>query len=227
MGKKTSSNVFDNYAEDYDNWFNKHEATFLSELILIQSLITKTTDCLEIGVGTGRFAQALGIKEGIEPSIEMGAIAKARGITVHQATAESLPFNDNSFNSLLMVTTICFIDNPNVALQEAHRVLRNNGHLIIGFVNKESTIGKRYLQTKDTNKYYQNAYFYSSEEIIKMLTQNSFEIKKIKQTLFDNENNSQSIQQPIEGYGIGSFVGIKASKTVVSQAGLHRNMLSP
>ncbi|MDD4527596.1 MAG: class I SAM-dependent methyltransferase [Candidatus Margulisbacteria bacterium] len=212
MAKRTSSNIFDNNVQDYDDWFNRHEETWLSELILIKSLLPKSNNCLEIGVGTGRFAQALNIKQGIDPSYEMKLFAENKGITVQQAKAEKMPFPDNSFDCLLMVTTICFIENPELALTECSRILKNNGYLVLGFIDKNSTIGQRYLATKEQNKFYKNAFFYSTEEINKMLTQNNFKIKEIKQTLFEDHTNNTSIQPTKEGYGEGSFIGIKAQK---------------
>lgn len=208
-------NPFEIYAQEYDDWFIKHEATFLSELLLINSLMPNTKNCLEVGTGTGRFAQALNIKKGVEPSIKMGEIAKKRGITIYQEEAENLHFKDNTFDCILMITSICFMNNPILALQESYRVLKNNGNLIIGFVDKNSNIGKTHLKNKDKNKFYKNANFYSTEEVIKMLSQSNFEIKQIKQTLFKNNTNETSIEQPKEGYDKGSFIGIKTQKIVL------------
>jgi len=48
--------------------------------------------------------------------------------------AEELPLGDSSFDFVLMVTTVCFVDDINRALLEAHRVLSHGGILIMGFV---------------------------------------------------------------------------------------------
>ena len=44
---------------------------------------------IEMGVGTGRFAVPLGIRWGMDPSIRMVKMAKARGLQVVAARAEA------------------------------------------------------------------------------------------------------------------------------------------
>jgi hypothetical protein len=39
----------------------------------------------------------------------MASIARQRGIEVYETAAEALPFADESFDSVLIVTAICFI----------------------------------------------------------------------------------------------------------------------
>jgi ubiquinone/menaquinone biosynthesis C-methylase UbiE len=48
-------------------------------------------------------------------------IARKRGIDVCVAAAEELPFKRTSFDFVLLVTTICFLQNPVQALQEAKK----------------------------------------------------------------------------------------------------------
>jgi ubiquinone/menaquinone biosynthesis C-methylase UbiE len=96
---------------------------------------------LEIGVGTGRFAEPLGVKEGVEPSKAMAAIARKRGINVLEAYAEALPFEDESFGFILMVTVICFLADPFQAMREATRVLKPEGRLIIAMIARDSSLG--------------------------------------------------------------------------------------
>jgi len=68
---------------------------------------------IEIGVGSGRFAVPLGIKTGVDPSPRMREIAQQKGVKVIDAVAEELPFENSQFELVLMVTTICFVDNLN------------------------------------------------------------------------------------------------------------------
>ncbi len=66
-----------------------------------------------MGVGTGRFALPPGITVGVEPALAMTSIARKRGIEVYEARAEELPFDNESFDFVVMVTTICFLRDPN------------------------------------------------------------------------------------------------------------------
>jgi ubiquinone/menaquinone biosynthesis C-methylase UbiE len=75
----------------------------------------------------------------------MLALAAARDILCLQGVAEDLPFAGAGFDYALMVTTICFVDSPQRTLTEAYRVLKPNGRLVIGFIDRESPIGQDYL----------------------------------------------------------------------------------
>ena len=62
---------FDKYSEQYDEWFVRNKFVFLSEIAAIKKLLPKKGTIIEIGIGSGIFAEALNIKEGIEPSEAM------------------------------------------------------------------------------------------------------------------------------------------------------------
>lgn len=74
------TNVFEESAQEYDEWFERHGFAYQSELAAIKTFIPKEGRGLEIGVGTGRFAVPLGIKVGVEPAKAMAAIARKRGM---------------------------------------------------------------------------------------------------------------------------------------------------
>jgi len=59
-------NIFDRYYKRYDNWYEKNKFAYLSELKTVRKVLPRKGKGLEIGVGTGRFAAALGISTGID-----------------------------------------------------------------------------------------------------------------------------------------------------------------
>lgn len=201
--------MFDSNAADYDNWFDRHSIFFENELLAIRELIPVGVKGVEIGAGTGRFAKALDIPIGIEPSHAMAQMAIARGITIVKATAEDLPFHSLSFDFVLMVTTVCFLDNIPKAFNEAHRILKKNGSFVIGMIDKGSELGKKYEAQKATNPWYKDAHFHSVREISDLLEQSGFTEFEYMQTLF---SVSEEITEPEPGSGKGSFVVIKAQK---------------
>lgn len=89
--------MFEEYADRYDEWYTRHASIFESELKAIRSFELKGLG-LDLGVGTGVFAERLGVPVGIDPSARMLIIAKKRGIQVIQALGERLPFRGNSFD---------------------------------------------------------------------------------------------------------------------------------
>jgi len=203
---------FEKYSKEYDKWFIKNKKIYLAELNAIKSLVNSGKLGVEIGIGTGRFAKPLGITVGVDPSRKMADISRKQGIEVYEGVAEKLPLADKTFDFVLFVTTICFVDDLTKSLKEAHRILKTNGFILIGFVDKESELGKRYQSRREKSKFYKDATFYSVEEVINVLRQTNFKDIIIKQTVFTNQKDKlDSIE---DGYGKGSFVVIKANKKI-------------
>ncbi|HEB83788.1 MAG TPA: class I SAM-dependent methyltransferase [Bacteroidetes bacterium] len=175
----------------------------------LRKLMPKTGKGLEIGVGTGRFAKPLGLRLGVEPSQTMSAYAQRRGVKVILGTGENLPVNTNSFDFVLIVTTICFFDDTAMAVREAARVVHPGGYVIIGMVNKISPLGRYYLKHKNDNVFYSEAKFYSVEEVVAILTQVGFRQFSMAQTIFNRLDRIKAVEPVIEGYDKGSFVVIK------------------
>jgi len=98
--------IFDIYSKEYDQWYEENKFAYLSELEALKKVVPKKGKGLEIGVGTGRFAQPLGVTFGIDPSKKMLEIAKKRGIKTSVGKGENLPFTDNEFDYVLIVITI-------------------------------------------------------------------------------------------------------------------------
>ena len=125
------SSIFDRYCKKYDAWYDRNRFAYLSELGAIKKVLPKKGKGLEIGVGTGRFASALGITMGIDPSKNMIEIARQRGVIIHRGFGEDLPFWDSSFDYAAIIITLCFTKDPLKVLQEARRVLKKNGKIIM------------------------------------------------------------------------------------------------
>jgi SAM-dependent methyltransferase len=204
--------AFDNNVNAYDAWFDIHEASYKLEIEAVRQLLPRTGEGVEIGVGTGRFAKPLGIHLGIEPSSAMRAIAIKKGINVLDGIAEALPLENESCDYALFVTTICFLDSLEKAFSEAHRILYPGGFIVIGFIEKESVLGKKYEKRKSESEFYRDATFYTVEEIVKVLKSTGFTNFKFVQTLFSDTGKSSHRQAVKEGYGEGSFIVLRAQK---------------
>lgn len=94
---------------------------------------------LELGVGSGLnlpfYKKGVRIT-GVDPSLELQAyardVAKAHAVEVEfvSESAETLPFEDHSFDTAVITWTLCSIDNYHSALGEVRRVLKPGGRLI-------------------------------------------------------------------------------------------------
>jgi ubiquinone/menaquinone biosynthesis C-methylase UbiE len=205
-----SSKVYDQFAKEYDAWFEKHPTLYQSELLAMKQAVPQHQKGIEIGVGSGRFAEPLNIKYGVEPSENMAVLAKQRGINVFDAVAEDLPIEDKSYDFAMMITTVCFLNDIQKAFSEVYRILKPKATFIIGLIDRNSDLGKKYELQKSTNKFYRDAHFHSTEEITRLLTDSGFGNFSYGQTVFHPEKNI--VEQPQVGYGTGSFVVIKACK---------------
>lgn len=201
---------FDAHWERYDRWFDKHRAAYLSELLALRTFVPPTGLGIEIGVGTGRFAAPLGVALGLDPSEAMLGRAAARGIRTVMGVAEALPFPEQSFDYVLVVTTICFVRSPERMLAEARRVLRTGGRLVIGFIDSLSRIGREYLRNQPESVFYRDAVLYSTAEVAGMLRQGNFRARAWGQTLFHPLDEVREIEPVRPGTGDGAFVVVRA-----------------
>ncbi|MHA1370153.1 MAG: class I SAM-dependent methyltransferase [Promethearchaeota archaeon] len=201
---------FDRYRDKYEAWFEKNKLVYRSEIEAVGKLIPRDGIGLEVGVGTGRFSKPFNIRVGIDPSREMARAARENGIHILNAVGEDLPFIDGSFDFVLMVTTICFLDDVSASFKETSRVLKPNGYFLIGFVDKESVIGKSYQDHKNESVFYRLATFFSVDEILLHLRVTGFHSFEFVQTIFHDVDDVKSIEPVKRGYGEGSFVVIRA-----------------
>jgi len=146
----------------------------------------------------------------------MASIARQRGIEVYEARAEALPFADESFDSVLMVTTICFFSDPLRALRETWRVLKPQGHIVIGMIDKDSHLGKLYEAKKSKSTFYRHAHFYSATQVIEWLKRSGFGEIKTRQTIFKLPREMTAVEPVKDGYEEGGFVVIAAQKEVTT-----------
>jgi ubiquinone/menaquinone biosynthesis C-methylase UbiE len=97
---------------------------------------------LEIGAGTGlNLEHYPGAIEGLtltEPDPHMtkrlrerlAALGKTAQVSVIEAPAESLPFPDDSFDTVVVTLVLCTVPDPAAALEEVARVLKPDGQFL-------------------------------------------------------------------------------------------------
>ena len=203
---------FETHTERYDQWFEDHRDAYRSELAALRRLVPEAGRGLAVGVGTGRFAAPLGIRVGLDPARTPLKRARERGVEVTRGVAEHLPFRDDAFDTVLVVTTVCFVDDIPRMLAEAGRVLSTSGSLVVGYVDRESPLGRVYQEHKDENPFYREATFVTTDELREELAAAGFTDTAFVQTIYRPLGEIDGPEPVEEGYGDGSFVAVRARR---------------
>ncbi len=197
---KKGKSLFDSLAAEYDAWFEQEgRLIFDIEVRAFQEVLPQLPrPWLEVGVGSGRFARALKIETGIDPSAALLDLAKQRGITGFLARGEERVFDAGTFGTVFLIVTLCFVDSPLEVLREAHRILKEDGKVVLGLVLKGSPWGKFYLKKKrEGHRFYQHATFYSYQAVSDLLKHAGFKIEKVLSTLFQKPGAVTKMESPL------------------------------
>jgi SAM-dependent methyltransferase len=198
-----TGNPFNDLASEYDAWFdNQGKLIFDIEVRALREILPDLPKpWLEIGAGSGRFAQALGIETALEPSFELAEMARRRGINTVCARGEQPVFQESSFGAVFLITTLCFLESPLAVLKEAHRVLMPGGNLVLGVILKNSPWGLYYEQKKiEGDPFYKYASFHRSSEVAGLTLRAGFEGERMLSTLFQPPEMVLHPEDPREGY---------------------------
>ena len=164
----------------------------------------KNDSLIDVASGTGDLAKLFYKKTNtnnkiicVEPNIDMlnegkNKLKNYSNIKWHQATAEKLPFADNSFDFYTISFGIRNVNDINKSLKEAHRVLRTGGRFMcleFSKIENESLeklyktyskiipqIGKYIVGNEMPYEYLVNSIkkFYNQRELLTLLEQNKF-----------------------------------------------------
>ncbi len=166
-------------ARTYDRWGETPQGmkayALEGGLLLRLGELSVGQTVLEVGCGTGAHLDLFlkgGLKvTGVDISSPMLRVAKqklGKEARLCLGDGENLPFREESFDCVALITTLEFIPNPDRALSEAIRVSR--GKVLLGVLNKYSFLGiKRRLFGKFRPNIYNRARFYSIWEVRRLV----------------------------------------------------------
>ena len=154
---------FENIADSYDSFYESEKGLIYDRLEktavaqMMPSAISHTK-MLEVGSGTGhwsRFFTEHGFHvTGIDVSPRMIEIAKAKNIPNTEFRVEDvyrLPYEKNSFDIVCAMASIEFTNDPQSALNEMAQLVRKDGYILLGCLNKNGLLNKkRILENKKT-----------------------------------------------------------------------------
>ena len=143
---------------DYEAWYHTARGKGIAgvEWDLLVNLIQPKAGMtlLDVGCGTGYFSRRfseIGLNVTALDSNRAAlsyAQQQGEGINYLQASALSLPLASDSFDYVSAVTSLCFVESPEQALQEIWRIGQRG--LLLGLLNKQSLL---YWQKRHSQSY--------------------------------------------------------------------------
>ncbi|MHB1939063.1 MAG: class I SAM-dependent methyltransferase [Acidobacteriaceae bacterium] len=162
----------------YDAWYDAPRGRWIGnvELSLLRALVqARAGDAiLDAGCGTGwftrRFAEHKACMTGLDISPEALAFARAKGppeISWALGDVRALPFQDRSFDRVISMTALCFVDDEQAALSEIIRVTRTR--FAVGLLNRSSLL-HRWKGKPGTESAYRGARWHRPKEMRRLIS---------------------------------------------------------
>jgi ubiquinone/menaquinone biosynthesis C-methylase UbiE len=140
---------------------------------------------------------------GIDSSKEM-VEHTSKEITIVQGDAQHLAFEDNSFEAVLFITSIEFIQNIHLALQETYRVLHSKGLLLVLLLNPNSGYFQEHYNNHSSyiRKHIKHTHINTIREVIAqyfIITHEEYFLGIINQGIVETENQAIASLFVLEG----------------------------
>ena len=191
---------FNENAREYDNWYDSSPLFGIELEAIRATTIQLIRPGLEVGVGPGRFAQALNIEFGLDPALSPLQLAKDRSIISINGIGEQLPVRMQSIGTVFLFFTLCFLTDPATTLKEFFRVLNPGGFVVIGFIPALSSWGQQLTRKgREKHPYYRFARFRTVAKTMTILSGNGFQILEAWSTLFQTPGQRLEYEPPRPG----------------------------
>jgi ubiquinone/menaquinone biosynthesis C-methylase UbiE len=152
-------------------------------------------DVLDVGCGDGALMASFSRKgarvTGVDPDPAMLAAARRRAdalglpFILRRGSAEALPFADCSFDRIVTVAVLCFIDKPDMAIAEMARVLRPGGEIILGELGRWNVwAGVRRIKGWLGSRVWRAARFRNAAELKSLLTRQRLQVCAVRGAIF-------------------------------------------
>jgi ubiquinone/menaquinone biosynthesis C-methylase UbiE len=175
----TRGRIFDNWPERYDSWFTTPIGELVRECekeLIISLLKPKKGDkLLDAGCGTGVFTDDIlkhgALVFGIDISLPMLSRAgeKLEGYPFFKAlgTMICIPFADSTFDKVVSITALEFIEDGRKAVEELFRVTKKGGSILVATLNSLSPWAgqRREKAEKGQSALFEKVIFRSPHEI--------------------------------------------------------------
>ena len=163
--------AFDRSAYRYDDWYDtpKGMQVLKSELEAVNFLIPCRGVGMEMGAGTGIFAERLSTDERVvvclDPSAGMLGRSRERSLISIIASGHWPPFRLMCIDFVYLVTVLEFLKEPSIALRMIAGLLKPDAPMVVLTINSESKWGSFYERLgRKGNLIFSNSKLYNYEE---------------------------------------------------------------
>lgn len=224
---KEEHQLFDGWPEAYDRWFTTPIGSLVKkyESQLVMDLLEPKQGeiILDAGCGTGVFtldilllgSQVVGLDISLPMLIQAGKKLKEFPFQMVLADMLNLPFPGSSFDKVVSVTAVEFIEDAKEAVGELFRVTKKGGCIVVGTLNRLSPwASSRIAQAKEKHTIFEKAIFRSPDELRSLASVESV----VKTAIYFRKEDGQERAAGIEREGqnknlrTGAFVGIRWQK---------------
>lgn len=140
--------LFLDYSQTADNYDNARKPVGLD---ILETLVDKSKDVLDVGCGTGSYLAAIGMaaksRTGVDASSSMLSVARKKlpaNVRLSEAKATDLPFKAGEFDLVMNTQVVHHLSSPGsdfdeikTFVKECARVLRPGGKLYVNFCTPE------------------------------------------------------------------------------------------
>lgn len=227
---------FSSLASSYDKWYSTPLGSLCDKLekdaVFSLANVKEGELALDVSCGTGNYSLELKRRGarviGLDISSEMLSIAKKKaereGLNIDfiRADAAMPPFKNNSFDLITSILILEFADKPDKMIEGLGRLLRPDGRIVIGFLNRYSLWAlKRGIKAIFKDTIWRDARFYTEDEMRKFLIKADIKPLESQEVIYFPPLPNRSflnILMIIEGVGrrflsgLGAFIAIKGRK---------------
>ena len=227
MINRGSSQLFDEWPDAYDRWFTTPIGSLVKkyELELIMDLLKpkRSEAILDAGCGTGVFTfdilESGSRVVGLDISLPMlnRAGKKLHGLPFQRVLGDIayLPFTESSFDKVVSVTALEFIEDAKGAVKELFRVTRRGGCIVVATLNNLSPWAlRRKAQAKERQTIFEKAIFRSPDELRSLASVEGVVKTAIHFQKEDDPEQAVGIEREgnRKNFGTGAFVVIRWEK---------------
>jgi ubiquinone/menaquinone biosynthesis C-methylase UbiE len=224
--QKEKAQLFDEWPEKYDRWFDtpigslvrKYEAELLLGLLRPRhgELI------LDAGCGTGVFtfdilsfgSCVIGLDLSLPMLIKAREKAKGYPFQIVGGDMVNLPFQERSFDRVVSVTALEFIEDAKAAIRELFRVTQRGGSIVVATLNSLSPWASRRRAESKKHPLFGKAIFRSPDELLSLTTVKGVVRTAIHFQKEDDPDRAMEIERDggEKGLNTGAFVAARWEK---------------